>query len=116
MLWQNRFMKNYITYSLLITFTLLLLPVYSFAEDSMAQSEKVCHIPTGRPNYKKIDIAKGIEKSSCKKGDVLWIIGLYPDNTSYIASRTCEIGTISIGPSSVICKYSGKIRELSSPF
>ena len=109
-------MKNYITYSLLTIFTLLLLPVYSFAEDNIAQSEKVCHFPTGRPNYKKIDIAKGIEKSSCKKGDILWIVGLYPDNTSYIASRTCVIGTIALGPSSVICEYRGKIRELSSPF
>ena len=96
-------------------FIFFIFPAYSFAEADMAVSEKVCHVPTGRPNYTKIDVAKGIEKSSCKKGDILWIPALYPDNAAYIASRTCVIGTIAIGPSSVICEYSGKIREYSSP-
>lgn len=93
----------------------LLYPAYSFAEVDIVEPEKVCHMPTGRPNYKKINVAKSIEQSSCKKGDIAWIPALYPDNAAYIASRICVMGTIAIGPGTVICEYSGKIREFSSP-
>lgn len=99
-----------------LMFILLLVPGYSFAEDNLAQEPKVCHMATGRPNYMKIDVPKHIEKSACIKGDIVFLTGLYPDTTVYIASRICELETIVTGGSTVVCKYSGVIRGFSSPY
>ena len=96
--------------------TLLLFPIYSFSEDGKVEQQKECHIPTGRPNYQKIKITELLNEASCKKGDILWIVGLVPDNVSYVASRTCILKTITIGGTSVVCEYGGVVRELSSKF
>ena len=93
--------------------TLLLIPAYSFTESNTIQPSKVCHVPNFRLNYRKIDIPKILSERSCNKGDILWISAQTVDFSAYVASRTCVIETIKFSDFTIICEYSGTVREYS---
>ena len=91
--------------------TLLLLPTYSFTQEDSIEPPKVCQIYSLKLNYRKIDFQKTLREKSCKKGDVLWITAQTPDNSTFVASRTCVLKTIVVNGHTVICEYSGRVRE-----
>ena len=93
--------------------TLLLIPAYSFTESNTIQPSKVCHVPNFRLNYRKIDIPKILSERSCNKRDILWISAQTVDFSAYVASRTCVIETIKFSDFTIICEYSGTVREYS---
>ena len=79
-----------------------------FVQLTVAQDEeqKVCSILA---NKKNVDIPKLIKEANCQKGDILFIQGTL--TIVRMAAHVCDMDTLKIQHSGLVCEYAGFIRE-----